>query len=55
MNGTTCACDAAHDGVTNPAPINGNKRRSYSADDGGGYFRVQAKNCYKHKALPLPG
>ena len=23
-DGTTCACDAAGDGVTNPAPINGN-------------------------------
>src|SRR3954454_7060537 len=41
--GTTCACDAAHDGVTNPAPINGNTRRSLSADDDGGYFRSRAR------------
>jgi hypothetical protein len=53
-DGPTCACDAAHDGVTNPAPINGNVRRSYSADDDGGYFRKRAKNYYKHKALALP-
>ena len=25
-DGATCACDAAKDGVTNPAPINGNTR-----------------------------
>ncbi len=54
-DGNTCACDAAGDGVTNPAPINGNKRRSYSAADDGGFFRNRAKNYYKHKALPLPG
>ena len=53
-DGNTCACDAAHDGVTNPAPINGNKRRSYSADDDGGFFRNRAANYYRHKALPLP-
>jgi hypothetical protein len=47
----TCACDAAHDGVTNPAPIDGNRRRSVSADDDGGYFRLQARAYYRH---PLP-
>jgi hypothetical protein len=41
-DGTTCACDAAKDGVTNPAPINGNTRTSLSADDDGGYFKAQA-------------
>jgi len=41
--GTTCACDADHDGVTNPAPINGNRRRSLRADDDGGYFRGRAR------------
>ena len=54
-DGATCACDAAGDGVTNPAPINGNTRRSYSADDDGGYFRVRAKNYYKGKALKISG
>ena len=54
-DGNTCACDDAHDGVTNPKPINGNKRRSYSADDDGGYFRKHAKAYYKAKPLRLPG
>ena len=53
--GNTCACDAAHDGVTNPASIDSNKRRSYSADDDGGDFRVRAKAYYRRKALRLPG
>src|SRR5439155_1030108 len=32
-DGTTCACDARHDGVTNPAPIDGNTRTSLSGAD----------------------
>ncbi|HEX7472963.1 MAG TPA: hypothetical protein VF323_07755 [Candidatus Limnocylindrales bacterium] len=40
--GTTCACDAIGDGVTDPAAINGNARASLSADDDGGYFRERA-------------
>jgi hypothetical protein len=47
----TCACDAADDGVTNPAPIDGNRRRSLSADDDGGYFRLRAGAYHRH---PLP-
>ncbi|MGZ4280533.1 MAG: hypothetical protein ACXVQ4_00425 [Gaiellaceae bacterium] len=54
-DGTTCACDARHDGVTNPAPIDGNTRPSLSADDDGGYFRAQARAYYKAGALNLPG
>lgn len=38
--GATCACDAARDGVTNPAPINGNVTASLSADDDGGLFKA---------------
>jgi hypothetical protein len=38
-DGTTCACDAHGDGVTDPSPINGNDRRSLTAGDDGGYFR----------------
>jgi len=53
-DGTTCACDAQHDGVTNPAPIDGNTRPSYSADDDGGYLRHQARAYYKVGALKLP-
>ena len=54
-DGATCACDAANDGVTNPAPINGNTRLSLSADDDGGYFKAQAAAYYRDGALPLPG
>jgi hypothetical protein len=46
-DGATCACDAAKDGVTNPAPINGNKQPSVSADDDGGYFKEQAAAYYR--------
>ena len=53
-DGATCACDAAKDGVTNPAPINGNTRTSISADDDGGYFKAQARAYYRGHALTLP-
>ena len=49
-DGTTCACDATNDGKTNPRPINGNRRRSLSADDDGGYFKSRAK-AYARKKL----
>ena len=52
--GTTCACDAAADGVTNPKPINGNDVRSYNADDDGGYFRRRARRYYSQGAIALP-
>jgi hypothetical protein len=52
--GTTCACDADKDGVTNPPPIDGNTRQSLSADDDGGYFKAQARSYYKAGAIPLP-
>lgn len=51
---TTCACDEMGDGITNPAPNNGNDRSSYNADDDGGYFRHEAKAYYKDGALELP-
>ena len=53
-DGATCACDAAKDGVTNPAPINGNTRIATSADDDGGLFKSLARSYYAHHALPLP-
>jgi hypothetical protein len=53
-SGTTCACDAQHDGITNPAPINGNTRPSLTADDDGGYFRAQVRAYYKAGVLRLP-
>jgi hypothetical protein len=52
-DGTTCACDAQHDGVTNPPPKHGNTRPSLSADDDGGYFRAQVRAYYRRGALPL--
>ena len=53
--GTTCACDADGDGVTNPAPIDGNTTASYSADDDGGYLKHQAAAYYTGGPLALPG
>jgi hypothetical protein len=47
-DGTTCACDARGDGKTNPAPIDGNRRRSLSADDDGGYFKSRAHAYDRH-------
>jgi hypothetical protein len=52
-DGATCACDAAADGVTNPAPINGNTRPSVSADDDGGYFKQQAAAYYRAGSVQL--
>ncbi|MDQ3962944.1 MAG: hypothetical protein M3277_03400 [Actinomycetota bacterium] len=51
--GTTCACDAQGDGVTNPRPINGNDIRSFNSDDDGGYFRNRARLYYRRGALRL--
>ena len=53
-SGTTCACDAAHDGITNPPAIGSNLRESLSADDDGGYFRERAAAYYAAGAVPLP-
>jgi hypothetical protein len=46
-DGTTCACDGRHDGVTNPAPKHGNTRASLSADDDGGYFKQRVRAYYR--------
>jgi hypothetical protein len=53
-DGATCACDAAGDGVTNPAPIGGNTRASLNADDDGGYFRERAAAYYAAGPIALP-
>jgi len=53
-DGATCACDASKDGLTNPAPVNGNLRPSLSADDDGGYFKAQARAYYAGGAITLP-
>lgn len=46
--------DSAGDGVTNPAPINGNNLTSVYPDDDGGHLRLQAKAYYNRGALALP-
>jgi len=54
--GTTCACDAIGDGLTDPAPINGNTRASLSSDDDGGFFHERAAAYYTAGGLALgPG
>lgn len=52
-DGTTCACDARHDGITDPPAINGNSRRSLSSDDDGGLFRELARRFYHRRALRI--
>jgi hypothetical protein len=52
-DGTTCACDALHDGVTNPPSIDGNNRPSLSADDDGGLFRELARRFYTRQGPRL--
>jgi hypothetical protein len=52
--GATCDCDADHDGVTNPPPINGNDAPSLNADDDGGYFHQQASAFYRAPPVQLP-
>ena len=54
-DGATCPCDSNKDGVTNPAPINGNERASLNEDDDGGYFKERAQAYYASGALLLPG
>jgi hypothetical protein len=53
-DGATNAADSASDGVTDPAPINGNDRPSVNADDDGGYFRERAAAYYREGPLVLP-
>jgi len=54
-DGATCSCDANNDGVTNPAPINGNDGLSLNADDDGGFFVQKAQVYYAAGAMPLTG
>jgi hypothetical protein len=53
--GVTCPCDQAGDGVTNPAPINGNTGNSLSADDDGGFFEQKVQQYYAAGAMSLTG
>ncbi len=54
-SGTTCACDSTGDGVTNPAPINGNNTTSLTADDDGGFFKQKVQAYFGAGAMPLGG
>lgn len=45
--------DAKGDGVTNPAPINGNTQTATVPDDDGGYLRMAAGQYYQRGPLPL--
>ena len=47
--------DSAGDGITNPAPINGNTAAAQVADDDGGYIRLQTGAYYQQGPVPLPG
>jgi hypothetical protein len=51
--GTTQNYDAAGDGITNPAPINGNSRVSAYPDDDGGLLRLNVGNYYRSGGVPL--
>ena len=53
-DGATDATDASGDGITDPAPINGNTLPSLNADDDGGYFRERAAAYYAQGPLRLP-
>ena len=50
----TCACDAMHDGVTNPSPLGSATRTSLSADDDSGLFRSLANAYYGAGTVALP-
>jgi len=52
--GTTHYDDAERDGVTNPAPINGNNLVSQYADDDGGYLRLAITRYYRGGTVPVP-
>ncbi|MGE0600111.1 MAG: hypothetical protein AB7J35_09400 [Dehalococcoidia bacterium] len=54
-DGPTCACDANGDGITNPAPINGNNLNSLNSDDDGGFFKQKAAAYYSQGAMSLSG
>ena len=52
-NNSTNYNDAAADGITNPAPFNGNSRVSEFSDDDGGYLRLQAREYYNRGTVTL--
>ncbi len=53
--GTTCACDAMGDGITDPVASGTHTRASLSADDDGGYLRDRVGAYYAGAGLALAG
>ena len=53
--GMTMYTDEMGDGITNPAPINGNNLLAQYADDDAGYLRLSGSQYYQQGAIPLPG
>jgi hypothetical protein len=47
--------DAQNDGITNPAPINGNNEPATCPDDDGGYMRIHLSGYYSGGTVTLPG
>jgi len=45
--------DEMQDGVTNPAPIDGNGLQAQYAADDGGYLRLRASDYYRAGPVPL--
>ena len=54
-DGATCACDANRDGVTNPAPINGNDARLAQRGRRRGLLQGAGAGLLRSGPLPLPG
>jgi hypothetical protein len=52
-DGCTMYTDEMGDGVTNPAPINGNDRVASYPDDDGGYLRLSASEYYSGGPVPV--
>jgi hypothetical protein len=52
LDGCTMYYDWTRDGVTNPAPINGNNLVATYADDDGGYIRLKGAEYYQTGVIP---
>jgi hypothetical protein len=53
--GMSMYTDEMGDGITNPAPINGNNLVAQYADDDGGYLRLKAAQYYQEGPIDLSG
>lgn len=50
----TSFIDLKGDGITNPAPINGNELVAEFPDDDGGFMRLNSKAFYEQGPIPVP-